>query len=129
MDKICNSFVSIHHQHQQPDHLLDDADSVAKKLGNERAVKESYLFKSLLESNALVALGSDWPVSIFELLVHLYLALYYYTSVMNWDLMFLFVIPCIYECFNLYKQLQQITIINENKSVSDLCRLPILGTN
>ncbi|XP_050882336.1 protein LONG AFTER FAR-RED 3 isoform X2 [Lathyrus oleraceus] len=47
----------------QPDHLLDDADSVAKKLGNERAVKESYLFKSLLESNALVALGSDWPVA------------------------------------------------------------------
>jgi predicted amidohydrolase YtcJ len=47
----------------QPDHLLDDADSVAKKLGSERAVKESYLFQSLLNGNALLALGSDWPVA------------------------------------------------------------------
>jgi len=47
---------------------LDDADTAGKKLGNDRAEKESYLFKSLLDSNALVAFGSDWPVSIFELL-------------------------------------------------------------
>ncbi|VYS60527.1 unnamed protein product [Arabidopsis thaliana] len=47
----------------QPDHLLDDADSVAKKLGSERAVKESYLFQSLLNGNSLLALGSDWPVA------------------------------------------------------------------
>ncbi|XP_058768498.1 protein LONG AFTER FAR-RED 3-like isoform X1 [Vicia villosa] len=47
----------------QPDHLLDDADFVPKKLGKDRAERETYLFKSLLDSNALVALGSDWPVA------------------------------------------------------------------
>ncbi|KAL5078250.1 hypothetical protein RYX36_017234 [Vicia faba] len=47
----------------QPDHLLADADFAAKKLGNDRAERESYLFKSLLDSNALVAFGSDWPVA------------------------------------------------------------------
>ncbi|KAJ1426985.1 Amidohydrolase 3 [Sesbania bispinosa] len=51
--------VAIH----QPDHLLDDAASASKKLGNTRAERESYLFKSLLDSNALVAFGSDWPVA------------------------------------------------------------------
>jgi predicted amidohydrolase YtcJ len=55
----------------QPDHLLDDADSVAKKLGSERAVKESYLFQSLLNGNALLALGSDWPVC-FRKSLHIY---------------------------------------------------------
>ncbi|KAJ1432531.1 Amidohydrolase 3 [Sesbania bispinosa] len=44
-------------------HLLDDAASASKKLGNTRAERESYLFKSLLDSNALVAFGSDWPVA------------------------------------------------------------------
>ncbi|CAN8279522.1 unnamed protein product [Cochlearia groenlandica] len=47
----------------QPDHLLDDADTAPKKLGLDRAQKESYLFQSLLNGNALVAFGSDWPVS------------------------------------------------------------------
>ncbi|XP_040864167.1 protein LONG AFTER FAR-RED 3 isoform X2 [Glycine max] len=47
----------------QPDQLLDDADSTSKKLGKDRAEKESYLFRSLLNNNALVAFGSDWPVS------------------------------------------------------------------
>ncbi|CAK9171042.1 unnamed protein product [Ilex paraguariensis] len=46
----------------QPDHLLDDADSAIKKLGSERAWRESYLFRSLLASNTLLAFGSDWPV-------------------------------------------------------------------
>ncbi|KAG5106602.1 hypothetical protein JHK82_043572 [Glycine max] len=46
----------------QPDQLLDDADSTSKKLGKDRAEKESYLFRSLLNNNALVAFGSDWPV-------------------------------------------------------------------
>ncbi|XP_019102380.1 PREDICTED: uncharacterized protein LOC104791878 isoform X3 [Camelina sativa] len=46
----------------QPDHLLDDADSVVKKLGSERGLRDSYLFQSLLNGNALLALGSDWPV-------------------------------------------------------------------
>ncbi|KAM7472624.1 hypothetical protein LguiA_010807 [Lonicera macranthoides] len=47
----------------QPDHLLDDADSAIKKLGWERSQKGSYLFKSLLASNAPLAFGSDWPVA------------------------------------------------------------------
>ncbi|KAK8464430.1 hypothetical protein PHAVU_011G206500 [Phaseolus vulgaris] len=46
----------------QPDQLLDDADSTGKKLGKDRADTESYLFQSLLNNNALVAFGSDWPV-------------------------------------------------------------------
>ncbi|TKY68292.1 putative amidohydrolase YtcJ [Spatholobus suberectus] len=47
----------------QPDQLLDDADSTSKKLGKDRAEKESYLFQSLLNNNALLAFGSDWPVA------------------------------------------------------------------
>lgn len=47
----------------QPEHLLDDADSAAKKLGKERAEKGSYLFRSLLASHATLAFGSDWPVA------------------------------------------------------------------
>ncbi|GER37284.1 amidohydrolase family [Striga asiatica] len=47
----------------QPDHLLDDAESAAKKLGVERAHGGSYLFQSLLAGNAQLALGSDWPVA------------------------------------------------------------------
>ncbi|KAJ4847212.1 Protein LONG AFTER FAR-RED 3 [Turnera subulata] len=47
----------------QPDHLLDDAFSTAKKLGADRAEKGSYLFRTLLTSNAQLALGSDWPVA------------------------------------------------------------------
>ncbi|MED6114660.1 Protein LONG AFTER FAR-RED 3 [Stylosanthes scabra] len=47
----------------QPDHLLDDADTASKKLGKDRADNGSYLFRSLLENNALVAFGSDWPVA------------------------------------------------------------------
>ncbi|KAL9688319.1 hypothetical protein QQ045_032740 [Rhodiola kirilowii] len=47
----------------QPDHLLDDADSAAKKLGIERANGGSYLFKTLLAHNAELSFGSDWPVA------------------------------------------------------------------
>uniref|UniRef100_A0A7N0UCH5 Amidohydrolase 3 domain-containing protein n=1 Tax=Kalanchoe fedtschenkoi TaxID=63787 RepID=A0A7N0UCH5_KALFE len=47
----------------QPDHLLDDADSAAKKLGIERANRGSYLFKTLLSQNAELSFGSDWPVA------------------------------------------------------------------
>ncbi|KAK7283947.1 hypothetical protein RIF29_13697 [Crotalaria pallida] len=47
----------------QPDHLLDDADFASKKLGKDRAEKESYLFRSLLDNSPFVAFGSDWPVA------------------------------------------------------------------
>ncbi|MCO5575740.1 hypothetical protein L7F22_029543 [Adiantum nelumboides] len=46
----------------QPQHLLDDAIFAYKKLGEERALKESYLFRSLLTRNTTLAFGSDWPV-------------------------------------------------------------------
>lgn len=55
---------------KQPDHLLDDADSAIKKLGVERAQKGSYLFKSLLASNAQLTFGSDWPVGFLILFMH-----------------------------------------------------------
>ncbi|KAL8555259.1 hypothetical protein ACS0TY_003170 [Phlomoides rotata] len=47
----------------QPDHLLDDANSAIKKLGDKRAQRGSYLFNSLLAGNVQLALGSDWPVA------------------------------------------------------------------
>ncbi|PON98778.1 Phosphonate metabolism PhnM [Trema orientale] len=47
----------------QPEHLLDDLESATKKLGFDRAQKGSYLFRSLLNSNAQLAFGSDWPVA------------------------------------------------------------------
>lgn len=47
----------------QPEHLLDEADSAARKLGKVRAEKGSYLFHSLVASHALLAFGSDWPVA------------------------------------------------------------------
>ncbi|XP_006854791.2 uncharacterized protein LOC18444562 isoform X1 [Amborella trichopoda] len=47
----------------QPEHLMDDANSAANKLGQDRAYAESYLFHSLLSSNARLAFGSDWPVA------------------------------------------------------------------
>jgi predicted amidohydrolase YtcJ len=46
----------------QPDHLLDDANSVGKKIGTERAERSSYTFRSLLAGGARLAFGSDWPV-------------------------------------------------------------------
>ncbi|XP_076939973.1 protein LONG AFTER FAR-RED 3-like isoform X1 [Bidens hawaiensis] len=46
----------------QPDQMLGDADTAVKKIGLERTQKGSYLYQSLVAHNALVALGSDWPV-------------------------------------------------------------------
>lgn len=62
VNELCNHFLFL--KNQQPDHLLDDAESAGRKLGNDRAEKESYLFRSLLDGNALVTFGSDWPVSM-----------------------------------------------------------------
>eukprot|EP01018_Ginkgo_biloba_P037635 Gb_34112 [translate_table: standard] len=47
----------------QPEHLLDDAVFATKKLGERRALQESYLFQTLLLSNTRLAFGSDWPVA------------------------------------------------------------------
>ncbi|KAL5570594.1 hypothetical protein UlMin_027169 [Ulmus minor] len=47
----------------QPEHLLDEYESAIKKLGFDRAQKGSYLFRSLINGNAQLAFGSDWPVA------------------------------------------------------------------
>ncbi|URD81534.1 Amidohydrolase family [Musa troglodytarum] len=47
----------------QPDHLLDDANSAERKIGTMRAQRGSYLFRSLIDSDAILAFGSDWPVA------------------------------------------------------------------
>lgn len=53
----------------QPEHLLDDAGYASKKLGEERSLRQSYLFKSLLKNGTQLALGSDWPVAHLNPLV------------------------------------------------------------
>jgi predicted amidohydrolase YtcJ len=45
----------------QPYHKADDARYCEQRIGPERS-KSSYAFKSLLDSGAVVAFGSDWPV-------------------------------------------------------------------
>ncbi|XP_010427387.1 PREDICTED: uncharacterized protein LOC104712233 [Camelina sativa] len=51
----------------QPDHILHDAYSVVKKLGSERAQRDSYLFQSLLNGNALLAFGSYKAAELYPL--------------------------------------------------------------
>jgi predicted amidohydrolase YtcJ len=46
----------------QPYHAIDDGRWADKVIGPERA-KTTYAFKSLLDANAIVAFGSDWPVA------------------------------------------------------------------
>jgi len=45
----------------QPQHKADDGRYAEKAIGAERC-KTSYAFRSLLDSGALLAFGSDWPV-------------------------------------------------------------------
>ena len=45
----------------QPFHKADDARYVEKAIGKDR-LTGSYAFRSLLDANALVIFGSDWPV-------------------------------------------------------------------
>jgi predicted amidohydrolase YtcJ len=46
----------------QPFHAIDDGRWAEAKIGKERC-RTTYAFKSLLDSGALLALGSDWPVA------------------------------------------------------------------
>jgi predicted amidohydrolase YtcJ len=57
----------------QPEHLEDDGDWAAKRLGPAR-IREMYDFKSLLESGAVLAFGSDWPVAPMKPLEGIYAA-------------------------------------------------------
>jgi hypothetical protein len=46
----------------QPYHLMDDGRWAEKRIGPERA-KTSYAFRSLIDTGAVLAFGSDWPVA------------------------------------------------------------------
>ena len=46
----------------QPYHCIDDGRWAEELIGPER-IKSMYVFKSLFDSNAIVAFGSDWPVA------------------------------------------------------------------
>ena len=46
----------------QPYHAIDDGRWAEGLIGPER-IKTTYAFKSLLDSNAMIVFGSDWPVA------------------------------------------------------------------
>lgn len=57
----------------QPFHAIDDGRWAEKSIGEERC-RTTYAFKSLLDSGAVLALGSDWPVAPLNPLVGIYAA-------------------------------------------------------
>ncbi|WP_298485610.1 amidohydrolase [uncultured Maribacter sp.] len=57
----------------QPYHAIDDGRWAEEVIGSER-IKTTYAFKSLLNSNATICLGSDWPVAPTSPLYGIYAA-------------------------------------------------------
>lgn len=57
----------------QPYHAIDDGRWAEKRIGPERA-KGTYAFRSLLNSGAVLAFGSDWPVAPMKPLLGIYAA-------------------------------------------------------
>lgn len=57
----------------QPYHAIDDGRWAEKRLGPER-IHFAYDFRSLLDSGAILAFGSDWPVAPMEPLMGIYAA-------------------------------------------------------
>jgi predicted amidohydrolase YtcJ len=57
----------------QPYHLIDDGRWAEKRIGPERA-KMAYAFRSLLDSGATLAFGSDWSVAPMVPLMGIYAA-------------------------------------------------------
>ncbi len=57
----------------QPYHAIDDGKWAAKRLDSER-LKRTYVFKSLLESDANLTFGSDWPVAPLDPIAGIYAA-------------------------------------------------------
>ncbi len=55
----------------QPYHLIDDGRWAEKRIGPERA-KTTYAFRSLLDSGATLAFGSDWDVAPMNVLMGIY---------------------------------------------------------
>jgi predicted amidohydrolase YtcJ len=57
----------------QPYHCIDDGRWAEKRIGPERA-KTTYAFRSLLDSGAVLAFGSDWSVAPMDALMGIYAA-------------------------------------------------------
>jgi predicted amidohydrolase YtcJ len=57
----------------QPYHAIDDGRWAAKRLDPER-LKTTYAFRSLLDTGATLAFGSDWPVAPMVPLIGIYAA-------------------------------------------------------
>jgi predicted amidohydrolase YtcJ len=57
----------------QPYHCIDDGRWAEKRLGPAR-IQTTYAFRSLLDSGAVLAFGSDWPVAPMEPLLGIYAA-------------------------------------------------------
>jgi predicted amidohydrolase YtcJ len=57
----------------QPYHCIDDGRWAEKRIGSARA-ETSYAFRSLLDSRATLAFGSDWPVAPMSPLMGIYAA-------------------------------------------------------
>lgn len=55
----------------QPYHCIDDGRWAEKRIGPERA-RTTYAFRSLLDSGATLAFGSDWPVAPMSPLMGIY---------------------------------------------------------
>lgn len=57
----------------QPFHAIDDGKWAAKRLDSQR-LKGTYVFRSLIESNANLTFGSDWPVAPLDPIAGIYAA-------------------------------------------------------
>lgn len=63
----------------QPAHLIDDGRWVERRIGPER-IKSTYAFRTLLDTDAPLAFGSDWPVASLDPLLGVYAAVTRRTS-------------------------------------------------
>ena len=63
----------------QPAHLIDDGRWVQQRIGPER-IKTTYAFRTLLDSDAPLALGSDWSVATLDPLAGVWAAVTRRTS-------------------------------------------------
>lgn len=57
----------------QPYHAIDDGRWAEKRIGKERA-KTTYAFRSLIDSGAMLAFGSDWTVAPLNPILGIYAA-------------------------------------------------------
>jgi predicted amidohydrolase YtcJ len=63
----------------QPAHLIDDGRWVQQRIGPER-IKTTYAFRTLLDSDAPLAFGSDWSVATLDPLIGVWAAVTRRTS-------------------------------------------------